>query len=153
MALSTSAPGSVRRHLAAAAGERCNSTEPHVPVDLGSHSLQIEQEARVIASLVAITERRALERGPALALDERLGWFERLLADLSASVINVPSGQVDGAIKTAQQRSSRHSIWTGALCGLPRTAIWSRATIGPDQGSEPRPGFHVAEVRHVGGET
>ena len=56
------------------------------------------------ASVIDLAEGRRFERAPEWAPDQRLGRFERLLADLSATFINVPSNQVDAGIRDAQQR-------------------------------------------------
>ena len=40
-----------------------------------------------------------------MALDERLGRFERLLADLSATFVNVPAEQVNGVLRVALRRT------------------------------------------------
>jgi formate hydrogenlyase transcriptional activator len=71
----------------------------------------------VIASVIDLAERRRPERGPEWALDERFGWFERLLADVSATFINVPCQQIDGVIQDAQRRI------VDAL-DLDRTTLW-----------------------------
>ena len=56
------------------------------------------------ASVIDLAEGRHVERAPEWAPDQRLGRFERVLADLSATFINVPSNQVDEGIRDAQQR-------------------------------------------------
>ena len=55
-------------------------------------------------AVIDLAEGRRFERAPEWAPDQRLGRFERLLADLSAAFINVPSNQVDAGIRDAQQR-------------------------------------------------
>ena len=56
------------------------------------------------ASAIDLAERRRFERAPKWTPEQRLGWFEQLLADLSAAFMNVPSNQVDPSIRHAQQR-------------------------------------------------
>ena len=57
-----------------------------------------------MSSVIDLAEGRRFERALEWAPDQRLGRFERLLADLSATFINVPSDQVDAAIRDSQQR-------------------------------------------------
>jgi hypothetical protein len=66
--------------------------------------IRIDEEVLMNASVVDVREWQRFDRGSAFALDERLGWFERLLADLSATFINVPSEQVNGVIQDALGR-------------------------------------------------
>ncbi len=56
------------------------------------------------ASVIGLAEGRRFELAPEWAPDQRLGRFERLLADLSAAFLNAPSNQVDAGIRDAQQR-------------------------------------------------
>jgi transcriptional regulator with GAF, ATPase, and Fis domain len=58
----------------------------------------------VSASVIGLAEGRRFELAPEWAPDQRLGRFERLLADLSAAFLNAPSNQVDAGIRDAQQR-------------------------------------------------
>ena len=53
---------------------------------------------------IGLAEGRRFELAPEWAPDQRLGRFERLLADLSATFINLPFNQVDAGIRDAQQR-------------------------------------------------
>ena len=55
-------------------------------------------------SVIGLAEGRRFELAPEWAPDQRLGRFERLLADLSAAFLNAPSNQVDAGIRDAQQR-------------------------------------------------
>ena len=71
----------------------------------------------MIASVIDVREWQRLEKGSELAFDEPLASFERLLADLSATFINVPSGQVDGVIQDAQRRIIE-------ALDLDRTILW-----------------------------
>ncbi len=57
-----------------------------------------------MSSVVDLAEGRRFERALEWAPDQRLGRFERLLADLSSTFINVPSNLVDAGIRDAQQR-------------------------------------------------
>ena len=57
-----------------------------------------------MSSVIDLTEGRRFERALEWAPDQRLGRFERLLADLSATFINVPSNQLDAVIRDAQQQ-------------------------------------------------
>ncbi len=57
-----------------------------------------------MSSVIDLAEGRRFERALEWAPDQRLGRFERLLADLSATFINVPSDQVDAGIRDSQQR-------------------------------------------------
>ena len=75
-----------------------------IPGPVGSNSLRNEQEGLVSASVIDLAEGRRFELAPEWAPDQRLGRFERLLADLSAAFINAPSNQVDAGIRDAQQR-------------------------------------------------
>jgi formate hydrogenlyase transcriptional activator len=68
----------------------------------------------VIASVVDVREWQRLEKEP---LDERLGWFERLLADLSATFIDVASDQINGVIQDALRR-------IGEALNLDRSTLW-----------------------------
>ena len=89
----------------------------------------------MIASVIDLAERRRFERGPELALDERLGWFERLLADLSATFSNVPSEQVDGVIPLAQRRIvdaldlDRSTLWVAEDGDLVHSHDWTQPEI------------------------
>ena len=58
-----------------------------------------------MSSVIDLAEGRRFERALEWAPDQRLGRFERLLADLSATFINVPSHQVDAGIRDSQQRT------------------------------------------------
>jgi formate hydrogenlyase transcriptional activator len=89
----------------------------------------------VIASVIDLAERRRFERGPELALDERLGTFERLLADLSATFSNVPSEQFDGVIPLAQRRIvdaldlDRSTLWVAEDGDLVHNHDWTQPEI------------------------
>ena len=89
----------------------------------------------MIASVIDLAERRRFERGPELALDERLGSFERLLADLSATFSNVPSEQVDGVIPLAQRRIvdaldlDRSTLWVAEDGDLVHNHDWTQPEI------------------------
>ena len=88
------------------------------------------------ASVVDVREWQRLDKGSECAPDEQLGRFERLLADLSATFINVPSEQVNGMLQDALgrvvectrsgpehpvgcrgRRSVRHHDWTRLASG------------------------------------
>ncbi len=71
----------------------------------------------MIASMVDTREWQRFENGPKLTPDERLGGFERLLADLSATFSNVPSEQVNGVLQGALRR-------VGEALDLDRSSVW-----------------------------
>ena len=85
----------------------------------------------MIASVIDVREWQRLEKGSELAFDEPLASFERLLADLSATFINVPSEQVDGVIQDAQQRIvdaldlDRTTLWIAEDGDLVRSHDWT----------------------------
>ena len=91
----------------------------------------LNKEGIVSASVIGLTDRRGLERGQEWASDERLGWFERLLADLSTAFINAPSDQMDGAISDAQQRIvealdlDRSTLWVAVDGDLVHSHAWT----------------------------
>ena len=94
-------------------GEPADTYSAH-RIPLGSSA---KKEVPVIASVIDVREWQRLEKGSELAFDEPLASFERLLADLSATFINVPSGQVDGVIQDAQRRIIE-------ALDLDRTILW-----------------------------
>jgi formate hydrogenlyase transcriptional activator len=75
-----------------------------IPSHVGADSPGIEQEGPVSASAIDLAERRRFELAREWGPDQRLGWFEQLLGELSASFINVPCHQLDASIGEAQQR-------------------------------------------------
>ncbi len=75
-----------------------------IPGPVGSQFSRHKREDLVSASMVDLAERPPVERAPESAPDQPLGRFERLLSDLSATFINVPSDQLDAGIRDAQQR-------------------------------------------------
>jgi formate hydrogenlyase transcriptional activator len=75
-----------------------------IPGPVGSQFIRHKREGLVSASVIDLEEGRHSERATDWASDQRLGRFERLLADLSATFINVPSDQLDAGIRDAQQR-------------------------------------------------
>ena len=84
------------------------------------------------ASVVDVREWQRLGKASELALDERLGWFERLLADLSATFINVPSEQVNGVLQDALRRVvealdlDRSTLWSAEDGDLVQSHDWTR---------------------------
>ena len=96
----------------------------------------------MIVSVVDVTERKRVESVQQLASEERVEWFERLVAELSATFINVPSEQVDGIIEERNDRSSRRSIsmfggcWVAKDDDLWYTHDWTRPGF-PTQSSFP----------------
>ena len=91
----------------------------------------------MIASVIDLTERRRLETGSEPAPDERLGGFERLLAELSATFTSVPAEQVDGAITDAQARIGeafdldRCTLWLTQGADLLLAQDWIDPAVGP----------------------
>src|SRR5436190_13944338 len=70
---------------------------------VGSHSIWNAQEG-LVSSVIDLAEGRRFERALEWAPDQRLGRFERLLADLTGTFINVPANQLDACIRDAQER-------------------------------------------------
>ncbi len=83
-------------------GRRKDGSEVRVEIRL--NSFQIQKDVFVIASVIDLTERRRIEYVQESAFGEQLEGFERLIAELSATFINVPSEEVDGIIEDAQRR-------------------------------------------------
>ena len=75
-----------------------------IPGHLSADSPGNEQEDLVSASAIDLAERRRFELAREWSPDQRLGCFEQLLVDLSATFINVPCNQLDAGIRQAQQR-------------------------------------------------
>ena len=81
---------------------------------------RVVQQFQLVAQIFA----NALSRQQAeKSLEERLQ-FEMLLADISARFVNLPSGQIDGAIADAQRRVCE-------CLGLDLSALWQWSTDGP----------------------
>ena len=81
---------------------------------------RVVQQFQLVAQIFA----NALSRQQAeKSLEERLR-FEMLLADISARFVNLPSGQIDGAIADAQ----RHVC---ECLGLDLSALWQWSTDAP----------------------
>jgi transcriptional regulator with GAF, ATPase, and Fis domain len=90
----------------------------------------------VIASVLDLREPRRIENSGAVsAPDDCLGWFERLLADLSATFMNTPSEQVDGVIRAAQQQVvdaldlDRTTLWLAEDGDLVRSHHWTSSGV------------------------
>jgi RNA polymerase sigma factor (sigma-70 family) len=96
-----------------------------------------EQEG-LVSSVIDLAEGRRFERALEWAPDQRLGRFERRLADLWATFITVPSDQGDAGIRDSQQRI------VDAL-DLDR-ALQKLEQLDPDQG-------RIVEMRFFGGLT
>jgi transcriptional regulator with GAF, ATPase, and Fis domain len=85
-----------------------------------------------MASVINVREWQRLEKGSELALGERLGLFERLLADLSATFINVPSEQVNGVLQDALRQIveafdlDRSTLWSAEDGDLIYAHDWTR---------------------------
>ena len=112
-------------------------TDSDIPVDVDLNSFQIEQNTFVIVSVVDVTERKRVESVQQLASEERVEWFERLVAELSATFINVPSEQVDGIIEDAQRRIvealdlDRAALWVAKDGDLWYTHDWTTRLSDP----------------------
>ena len=82
--------------------------------------------------MVDVREWQRFEKGSECAPDEPLGWFERLLADLSATFINAPSEQVNGILQDALGRVAdslnldRSTLWAAEDGDLVRSHDWTR---------------------------
>jgi formate hydrogenlyase transcriptional activator len=70
---------------------------------VGLKPLTTEYGPSVLAVIVDVTARRQLEQATRFVVEEQLE-FERLVAELSASFINLPADRVDDAIRDALQR-------------------------------------------------
>ena len=94
--------------------------------------IRIEEEVLVNASVVAVREWQRFEKRSECAPDQPLGWFERLLADLSATFINAPSEQVNGILQDALGRVAdslnldRSTLWAAEDGDLVRSHDWTR---------------------------
>ncbi len=73
------------------------------PVEVGWNPVAVERGAPALAVVVDIVPRRDVEEESSLALEEHLE-FERLVADLSTSFINLPGDKVDDAMRDALRR-------------------------------------------------
>jgi formate hydrogenlyase transcriptional activator len=86
----------------------------------------------VNASVVDVREWQRFDKGPECLPDERLGWFERVLADLSATFSNAPSDQVNGILEDALERVAdsldldQSTLWTAEDGDLIRSHDWTR---------------------------
>ena len=84
------------------------------------------------ASVVDVREWQRLDKGSESAPDERLGRFERLLADLSDTFTNVPSEQVNGILQDALGQVAdslyldRGTLWAAKDGDLVRSHDWTR---------------------------
>ena len=84
------------------------------------------------ASVVDVRDWQRFDKGSEFAPDERLGSFERLLADLSATFINVPSEQVHGVLQDALGRVAnsldldQSTLWAAEDGDLVRSHDWTR---------------------------
>jgi formate hydrogenlyase transcriptional activator len=94
--------------------------------------MEVEEEVVVNASVVDVREWQRHDKEPALALDEGLGRFERLLADLSATFIDVPSEQVSGVLQDALRQVvealdlDRSTLWRAEHGDLVQSQDWTR---------------------------
>ncbi|HXW05030.1 MAG TPA: sigma 54-interacting transcriptional regulator [Vicinamibacterales bacterium] len=75
----------------------------HFPVEIRLNALDTPQGVFVLTSVADLSSRRELEHAAHRAVEGRID-FERLVADLSIEFINLPSQQVDDAIRSALQR-------------------------------------------------
>ena len=82
-------------------GRRRDGSE--FPIEVGLKPLTTEYGPSVLAVIVDVTARRQLEQATRFVVEEQLE-FERLVAELSASFINLPADRVDDAIRDALQR-------------------------------------------------
>ena len=82
-------------------GRHRNGSE--FPVEVGLRALATERGSSVVASVVDLTARRRAERTSPLVFERQLE-FERLVAELSTSFINLPADRVDDAIRDALRR-------------------------------------------------
>jgi formate hydrogenlyase transcriptional activator len=86
----------------------------------------------VNASVVDVRDWQRFDKGSEFAPDERLGSFERLLADLSATFINVPSEQVHDVLQDALGRVAnsldldQSTLWAAEDGDLVRSHDWTR---------------------------
>jgi PAS domain S-box-containing protein len=92
-----------------------------IPVEIGLNPIRTKDSLFVLASIVDISERDRIEERQRVALEEQLA-FERFVADLSSQFINVPTGEVDDAIREALRRVSQ-------MAGLDRSTFY---IIGAD---------------------
>jgi formate hydrogenlyase transcriptional activator len=82
-------------------GRRRDGSE--FPVEVGLSPLATEHGSFVLAVVVDITARREVECTSKSIVEGQLE-FERLVAELSASFINLPADRVDGAMRDALRR-------------------------------------------------
>ena len=79
-------------------GRRRNGSE--FPVEVGLRALATEPGSSVVASVVDLTARRRAEWTSPLVFERQLE-FERLVAELSTSFINLPADRVDDVMRHA----------------------------------------------------
>jgi formate hydrogenlyase transcriptional activator len=82
-------------------GRRRNGSE--FPVEVVLRALATEPGSSVVASVVDLTARRRAEPTSPLVLERQLE-FERMVAELSTSFINLPADRVDDAMRHALRR-------------------------------------------------
>ena len=87
------------------------------------------------AAAIDVRGWQRFDKGSEFAPDERLGWFERLLADLSTTFSNVPSEQTNSVLQDALKRVAdaldlgRSTLWAAEDGDLVRSHDWTRPGI------------------------
>jgi PAS domain S-box-containing protein len=117
-------------------GRRRDSSEFHVEVRLTP--IETTEGPFLLASIVDLTERQAVEQAAGQAVEKQLA-FERLIAEVAHQFINLPSDQVVDAIREAQHRIGetlhidRCAFWRMQPEGVPVVAIgWQRPGVAPN---------------------
>ena len=93
----------------------------HITVEIRLNPIRTDERLFVLATVLDVSERNRLEDARRAALEERLE-FERFIAELSFQFINLPSDQVDEAIRNGLRRVCEQF-------GLDRSAFFK---IDPD---------------------
>ena len=91
-----------------------------IPVEIGISLASRNGASVVVASVVDISERRALQQQIRRSLDERLA-FERVLSTLAARFVNLAPGDIDAAVLDTQKQIVE-------ALDLDRSALWTFAT-------------------------
>ena len=79
------------------------------PVEIALNPIQNEDGFLVLATVVDITARKAIEQSNRLQIDDQIA-FERLVSDLSVQFINLPADRVNDAIRDALRVIGEGSI-------------------------------------------